>query len=123
MSELTSTLESPSKQELLLTQDLEELHWTSGSLEEARHACHTLVEERLVACAQIIPWIESTYLWQGQIETAQETKVILKALKANRERIVKCLLQLSTYEVPEIVIVPITGGSAEYLEWVIDCCR
>ena len=64
-----------------------EIHWTSGSLDEARKIARYLVQERFVACAQIIPWIESIYMWNNQLETAQESKIILKTAKANYEKI------------------------------------
>lgn len=55
-----------------------EINWTSGSIDEARKVSRYLVQERLVACAQIIPWIESIYMWNNQLETTQESKVTLK---------------------------------------------
>lgn len=95
-----------------------EIHWTSGSIDEARRVCRYLVQDRLVACAQIIPWVESIYMWNNQLETGQESKVILKTSKDRFERIKEIILQNSSYEVPEIVFFSIKGGGEEYLSWV-----
>lgn len=95
-----------------------EIHWTTGSLDEARKVCRALVEGKLVACAQITPWIESIYLWNGQLETTQESKVILKTNTSHAEAVRTFILKNTTYEVPEILIFPIAGGHPEYLAWL-----
>lgn len=95
-----------------------EVHWTSGSLDEARKIARFLVQERLVACAQIIPWIESVFMWNNQLDTAQESKVILKTKEKHYEAIKKTIKQNCTYEVPEILFFKIEGGNQEYLDWL-----
>ncbi len=100
--------------------DFIQIYWTCGSLDEARHVARFLVEKKLVACANIIPWIESVFLWDGQLDTAQETKVIFKTQAARFEAVKEAILARSKYEVPEILMVPILGGNQEYLEWVAE---
>lgn len=95
-----------------------EIHWTSGSLDEARKVARYLVQERYVACAQIIPWVESVYLWKGHVETAQESKIVFKTRADRYEHVKEIILKNSTYEVPEITWVAIDGGNKEYLEWL-----
>ena len=95
-----------------------EMHWTSGSMDEARRVCRYLVQERLVACAQMIPWIESVYLWNNQLETSQETKIVLKTLLDNYEKVKEVILENTQYEVPEITYTNIEGGNADYLKWI-----
>lgn len=95
-----------------------EIYWTSGSIDEARKVARFLVQERYVACAQITPWIESIYLWKGQLETTQESKIILKTRKDLFEEIKKIIIENSTYQLPEIVYHYIDGGSIEYLDWI-----
>ncbi|MGZ3634215.1 MAG: divalent-cation tolerance protein CutA [Parachlamydiaceae bacterium] len=95
-----------------------EIHWTSGSIDEARKISRFLVQERLVACAQITPWIESSYMWNQQLETSQESKIVFKALKANFKRIEEVIKANCSYEVPEILVVSIEGGNQEYLDWM-----
>ncbi len=95
-----------------------EVHFTSGSLDEARRIARYLVQERLVACAQIIPWIESVYLWDQKMETAQESKVVLKTTESLYSKVEEVILQNHSYEVPELLIFPIQGGTEAYLEWL-----
>ncbi|MCB1111988.1 MAG: divalent-cation tolerance protein CutA [Chlamydiales bacterium] len=97
-----------------------EIHWTSGSIDEARRVCRYLVQERYVACAQIIPWIESIYMWNNQLETGQESKVVMKTRHGNFDAIKELIKKNSTYEVPEIIYVTINGGNTEYLDWVAE---
>jgi periplasmic divalent cation tolerance protein len=98
-----------------------EIHWTSGSIDEARRISRFLVQERLVASVQIIPWIESIYMWNNQLETTQESKIMLKAPAENYSKIEKIILDNSTYQVPEIIFYSIEGGSASYLDWLSEC--
>ncbi len=95
-----------------------EISWTSGTIDEARKVARYLVQEHYVACAQIIPWIESVYLWNNQIETAQESKVTLKTVIDHYEKIKEIILKNSTYEVPEITYVHIVDGNVQYLDWI-----
>lgn len=95
-----------------------EISWTSGSLNEARKISRYLVQERHVACAQIVPWIESIYMWNNQLETTQESKIILKSRLEKFDQIKEVILQNSTYEVPEIIYTQIDGGSEDYLNWL-----
>lgn len=95
-----------------------EIHWTAGSIDEARKICRYLVQERFVACAQIIPWIESIYMWNNQLETGQESKVVLKTKKDHFQEIAKIIKERCTYEVPEITQIEIQNGNEEYLKWI-----
>jgi periplasmic divalent cation tolerance protein len=97
-----------------------EIHWTSGSIDEARKISRFLVQERYVACAQIVPWIESIYMWNNQLETTQESKVIMKTLLDNYEAIKKVIMENCKYQVPEITFLRIDGGNEEYLTWLVD---
>lgn len=95
-----------------------EISWTSGSLDEARKISRRLVEEKLVACAQIIPWIESIYIWNDQLETSQESKVTFKTTLDLYELVSKTIREHCSYEVPEILYRTIDGGNTAYLDWV-----
>lgn len=97
-----------------------EIRWTAGSIDEARKISRYLVQERLVACAQIIPWVESIYMWDNQLETDQESKVTLKTRAEHWEKIKKVILENHSYELPEITFVPIAGGHQDYLSWIED---
>ncbi|MEK0451583.1 MAG: hypothetical protein RL088_3851 [Verrucomicrobiota bacterium] len=84
----------------------------------ARTAVRTLVEERLVACGNILPGVESIYRWQGAIETAEEVMVIFKTTTESAEAAQARLRELHPYEVPEILHLPVDGGWQPYLDWV-----
>lgn len=100
--------------------DFCEIHWTSGSIDEARKISRYLVQERLIASAQIIPWIESIYMLNNQLETAQESKIVLKAPKINCKRIEEIIKDNSSYQIPEILYFNIESGSEDYLTWVAE---
>lgn len=100
--------------------DFIEIRWTCSTIDEGRKVARYLVQERLVACAQIVPWVESIYMWNNQLETAQESKVILKTKRRHLERITQIILENSTYQVPEITYFTIEGGNASYLQWMAD---
>ena len=84
----------------------------------ADRLAHTLVHERLAACAQVAGPISSTYRWQGTVDRASECfcylKTTMERLPALRARI----RELHPYEVPEIIAVPIVDGDAGYLRWI-----
>lgn len=98
--------------------DFIEISWTSGSIDEARKVSRFLVQEHLVACAQIIPWVESIYLWNNQLETTQETKITLKTHRDHFERVKEVIERNTTYQVPEITFRTIEGGNSAYLDWL-----
>lgn len=100
-----------------------EVHWSSGSIDEARKVCRFLVQEGYVACAQIVPWIESIYLWNNQLETTQESKVSLKTHKDLFEKIKQVIIENSSYQIPEITFQYVDGGSDEYLQWITNALR
>lgn len=97
-----------------------EIHWTCGNLDEARKISRYLVQERLVACAQIIPWIESIFMWNNQEDTAQESKITFKTRSEHYEKIRRIIEENCTYEVPEITYTHIDGGNEPYMNWLLE---
>lgn len=95
-----------------------EIHWTSGSLDEARKISRYLVQARHVACAQIVPWIESVYMWNNNLETAQESKIVFKTRREKFNVIKDIILKNCSYEVPEITMIEIQEGNKAYLDWI-----
>lgn len=91
---------------------------TESTLEEANKLGRTLVEERLVACATLLPVVQSIYHWNDQIQSAPETMVLLKTSTDNLEQLEKRLKELHTYRVPEFLVLPVESGSAAYLGWL-----
>lgn len=94
------------------------IFWTCANREEAKKIAHLLLEKRMIACASILPQVESIYRWKGKIEEATETKVIFKTEERHFDSIRKLIEKEGSYEVPEIVQVEIVQGNPSYLSWV-----
>jgi len=91
---------------------------TASSREEARKIAHGLVQARLAACVNIVGQIESVYQWLGKVEQADEFLLIIKTTQSALPRIQEAIRGLHSYELPECVVITITDGSKEYLEWL-----
>jgi periplasmic divalent cation tolerance protein len=98
--------------------DVISVYITAGSAEEAAHIGRTLVEERLAACANLIPGVRSVYRWQGRVEEAEEVVVIAKTRAALFDRLARRARTLHSYECPCILALPIAAGSPDYLAWI-----
>lgn len=95
---------------------------TSGE-EESKKIGKKVVEERLSACANIIPKITSYYWWKGRLEEDSESILLLKTKKSNVETLIKRIKELHSYENPAIIVLPIESGSRLYLDWIEDETR
>jgi periplasmic divalent cation tolerance protein len=92
---------------------------TAGSQEEARKIAHALVERRLAACVNIIvPQVESIYRWQGKVETAEESLLLIKTQAELFDRVCDAVKELHSYDLPECVMLEVAAGSPEYLDWI-----
>ena len=91
---------------------------TAASGEEATRLAEMLVGAHLAACVQILPEMESVYRWEGKIERQPEVLLPAKTTQAKFADLEREVRALHSYETPEIVAVPITAGSAPYLEWL-----
>ena len=96
---------------------------TFPEIETARRIAHQLVSEKLAACANIIPAVESIYRWQNKSENAQEILVFFKTTASRYGAFQDKLKSLHPYEVPEIICLRIADGLPEYLRWVSAGCR
>lgn len=95
-----------------------EIAWTAASIDEARKISRYLVQERIVAKAEITPWIESVLLLNKELETVQETKVTFKTIEENLPLIEEIIKKNSRYAVPEISWKRIEGLNEEFLSWL-----
>ena len=94
------------------------IYITTGSVNEAKKIGRKLVEEKLVACSNVISPIRSIYSWQGKICDDKEALMVLKTKKKLFNQIVKRVEKLHSYDVPEIIALPIIEGSSKYLSWI-----
>ncbi len=90
---------------------------TAASEVEARTLASRLVEARLAACVQIVP-IRSIYTWEGRVHDGQEHLLLVKTRGEVLEALETLVREAHSYEVPEMTVVPIEGGSAAYLSWI-----
>jgi periplasmic divalent cation tolerance protein len=91
---------------------------TTKDQSEAKRIVEQLVSEKFVACANIVPSVSSTYWWKGKIEHADEALVVMKTSNEKLERLIARIKELHSYEVPEILALPIEHGLPEYLKWL-----
>lgn len=99
------------------------LYVTAASKDEALRIGRTLVTERLVACANVLPGMQSIYRWQGAVEEAEETVLIAKTRKDLAEAAIARIEVLHSYDVPCAVVYDVTGGLPAYLDWIDDSTR
>ena len=92
---------------------------TESTLDEANKLGRALVEERLVACATLLPVVQSIYHLDDQLQSAPETMVMLKTTTDKLEALEARLHQLHTYRVPEFLVLPVEYGSKSYMDWMM----
>jgi len=95
---------------------------TSLDLKTARKLARAALEERLIACANLIPKIESHYRWQGKVEQGGEVLMILKTTASKLAALEKAIICHHPYDTPEFLVLDVAGGAKRYLRWLSDCC-
>jgi periplasmic divalent cation tolerance protein len=96
---------------------------TAGSPGEASRLARTLVEERLAACATLIPGVQSIYHWEGQLETTSETLLLLKTGPEQIDALQARLHELHSYQTPEFLVLGVEAASHPYLDWLTASLR
>jgi periplasmic divalent cation tolerance protein len=92
---------------------------TAGSLEEAATISREIVERRLAACVSRMPGLTSVYRWRGAVEEATEVLLLIKTSEDQLPGLEAALRELHSYEVPEILVLPVAAGSEDYLRWLL----
>ena len=91
---------------------------TAPDVKTARKLARAALEARLIACANLIPKIESHYRWQGKIESGTEVLLVLKTTTARLGALEKLIMAKHPYDTPEFLVMPISHGNKRYLDWV-----
>jgi len=91
---------------------------TASSAEEGARIAKTLVDEHLIACANMVSGLRSFFFWEGKMRDETETLLICKTMQPLIEKVIKRVKELHSYSVPEIIALPIVAGSKEYLSWI-----
>jgi periplasmic divalent cation tolerance protein len=95
---------------------------TTPDLKTARRLAKAALSARLIACANLVPKIESHYWWQGKMESGSEVLMILKTTRARLAALEKLILAQHPYDNPEFIVLPLTAGAKRYLDWIGQSC-
>jgi len=91
---------------------------TASSEEEARKVAEHLLTKRKAACVNIVPKVDSSFWWQGKLDSAQESLLIIKTKASLLQEVIALVKSVHSYSVPEVIALPIIGGNEDYLNWI-----
>ena len=96
---------------------------TAPDLKTARVLARAALRARLIACANLVPRIESYYRWQGKLQSGTEVLLVLKTRKTNLAALEKLILAQHPYDTPEFLVLPLNACTKGYLDWLSQACR
>ena len=96
---------------------------TVKDAEEAEKIARGLLEDKLIACANIIQGVKSLFWWEGALDSANELMVVVKTRRVLFDKVVKKVRKLHSYNVPEIIALPVIKGYNPYLKWINDSTK
>ena len=96
---------------------------TSANKKEAKKIAKALIKKRLAACVNLVDKIESLFWWKGRVDSAKEILLVIKSTQSKVAEIIKRVKLIHSYEVPEIIVLPIKSGYKPYLDWIDDSVR
>jgi periplasmic divalent cation tolerance protein len=95
---------------------------TAPDLKTARGLAKAALQARLVACANLVPKVESHYWWQGKMESSTEILIVFKTRKKSLAALEKVILANHPYDTPEFLVLPLNAGSRKYVDWMQANC-
>lgn len=99
------------------------VYTTCPSKEVAKQLAGELVRQQLVACANILPAMESVFVWQGEVQSEAEVPMLLKTRRGRAERVVSEIERHHPYETPAILVIPVESGSQPFIDWIAENAR
>ena len=96
---------------------------TAVDKKQAAKIARALVQRKLVACVNVIDRVSSMFWWKGSVDTAVEVLMLAKSTRAKLPRIAALVKSMHSYEVPEIIALPVVGGNRDYLDWIDESIR
>ena len=91
---------------------------TTDTEREAQKIAEVLLDQKKAACVNILPRVDSRFWWQGEIDSAREYLLVVKTRAALLDEVVNLVKENHSYEVPEVIALPIIGGNPDYLKWI-----
>ncbi len=96
---------------------------TASGMEEAEKISSKLIENKLAACVNMIDGVQSVFCWQGKLDNAKEVLLMIKSKKSKLAQIIKLVKSLHSYDLPEIIALPLIAGEKSYLRWIDESLR
>ncbi len=96
---------------------------TASGKKEAKAIAASLINSKLAACVNIVEKVDSVFFWQGRVDKAKESLLVVKSRRDRFSRIVKLVRSMHSYEVPEIIALPVIAGEQRYLRWLDDSVK
>ncbi len=93
---------------------------TVSNSAEAENITKHLLKHKKAACVNVVPTINSSFWWKGKIDSEQESLLIIKTVASALQEVITLVKEVHSYEVPEIIALPIIGGNDDYLRWISD---
>jgi len=91
---------------------------TTGSAEEAKKIAAALLEQKKAACVNIIPQVSSRFWWEGELDSAEESLLLIKTRTQMLDDVISLVQENHSYDVAEVIALPVVGGNQDYLDWI-----